>query len=62
MASYSGTSEKGNFQEALDLAVKKARAGIPAEQIKWTLTRTSGVNGGFRPQNDVTVEIDAEPS
>lgn len=62
MASYSGTSTNGNFQEALEQAVQKAAAGIPSEQIKWKLTAISGVHGGFAPQNDVTVDIDASAS
>jgi hypothetical protein len=62
MASYSGTSKKGNFQEALDLAVQNAAAGIPSEQIKWKLATVSGVHGGFAPQNDLTVDIEASAS
>lgn len=58
MALYKGTSTNGDFQEALKLAIDAAH-GSGAEQVQWTLVKVSGVHGGFRPQNDLTVEIEA---
>ena len=60
MKRFKGTSAKGNLEEALEHAIKNARKGLSgAEQIVWTLLVVSGVNGGFAPQNDLTVEIEA---
>ncbi|HEX4966784.1 MAG TPA: hypothetical protein VF173_38595 [Thermoanaerobaculia bacterium] len=59
MKRFSGTSKKGNLEEALDHAIKAARNGLSAERVEWTLLLVSGVNGGFAPQNDLTVEIEA---
>ena len=60
MKRFKGTLAKGSLEEALEHAIKAARKGLgSAERIVWTLLLVSGVNGGFAPQNDLTVEIEA---
>jgi hypothetical protein len=59
MQRFSGTSGKGDFHEALNLAIADAMSGLGTDLVKWTLLLVSGVNGGFRGQNDLTVEIEA---
>ena len=57
---YSGSSRKGDIQEALANAIEEARkASSGADfQVKWTLKKVSGVNGGISPLNIATVEIE----
>ena len=57
---YTGSSKKGNFQEALDDAIKKAHDAVPGadRQIRWTFKQASGVNGGISPLNTIAVEIE----
>src|SRR4051794_35092495 len=61
---YSGSSIKGNFEDALKDAINKARAAAPGadRQVRWTLKEVSGVNGGISPLNTLTVEIEAAVS
>jgi hypothetical protein len=56
----SGSSRKGNFEEALGAAIDEARKAMPGadRQVKWTLKKVSGVNGGIDPLNILTVEIE----
>jgi hypothetical protein len=58
---FSGTSKKGNLQEALELAVKTAMDAAPGadRQVKWALKGVAGLQGGLVPANDVTVIIEA---
>jgi hypothetical protein len=58
---FSGSSKKGNFEEALTDAINKARASAPGadRQVRWALKEVSGVNGGIDPLNILTVEIEA---
>ena len=57
-----GTSNKGDLQEALRIAVSAALAatGVADGRIKWKLECVSGVDGGFAPVSDLTVEISYE--
>jgi hypothetical protein len=56
---FSGTSSKGDFREALALAIAEAKQGLGITLVKWTLLLVTGVNGGFAGQNDLTVHIRA---
>src|SRR3954467_190309 len=58
---FSGVSKKGNIQEALDDAIKKALEAAPGadRQVKWKVKEVSGVHGGIVPLNTLTVEIEA---
>jgi hypothetical protein len=58
---FSGTSKKGNLQEAVELAIKTAMDAAPGadRQIRWALKGVSGLQGGLVPANDVTVTIEA---
>jgi hypothetical protein len=55
---FSGTSNNGDFQEALGLAIAAAKKKL-GELVNWKLLQIHGVNGGIRGQNDLTVEIEA---
>ena len=57
-----GISKKGDLQEAIDIAVAAALNSVPGAdmQIKWKLECVSGVEGGFAPKRDLTVEISYE--
>ena len=59
MARFPGTSNNGDFQEALMLAIAAAKEGLGADLVTWTLLLVYGANGGFVGQNDLTVEIEA---
>jgi hypothetical protein len=60
---FSGTSNNGDFQEALGLAIKAAEdelgKGGADFRITWYLLLVGGVRGGIIGQNDLTVEIAA---
>jgi hypothetical protein len=59
--SFSGTSKKGDFNEALDAAIKAAlsSARVPDGRAKWTLKEVSGLKGGIDDRNEITVTINA---
>jgi hypothetical protein len=61
---YSGSSRKGDIQEALADAIAAAHKAMPGAdvQVKWTLKKVSGVNGGIDPLNIATVEIEVPQS
>ena len=59
MKRFTGTSKKGNFEEALERAIKAAAVALKTERVIWTMLLVSGVSGGIAPQNDLTVEIEA---
>jgi hypothetical protein len=61
---YSGSSKKGEIQEALANAIAEAQKAMPGadRQFRWTLKKVSGVNGGIDPLNIATVEIEVTPS
>ena len=56
---FSGTSNKGDFREALASAIAEAKQGLGTDLVRWTLLLVTGVNGGFAGQNDLTVHIKA---
>ena len=61
---FTGTSDKGDFQEALGAAVQSAmesRQGAPDAMIEWKLKSVSGVNGGVAGFRKLTVSIEAKP-
>lgn len=57
---FEGTSDKGNFQEALDHAIAAAQAAEPGQDFitNWRLGSVRGEKGGFAPRNVITVEIE----
>jgi hypothetical protein len=57
---FSGSSRKGDVQEALANAIAEAHKAMPGadRQVRWTLKKVSGVNGGIDPLNIATVEIE----
>jgi hypothetical protein len=63
-ATFTGTSDKGDFEEALGAAVQSAmesRQGSSDAMIEWKLKSVSGVNGGFAGFRKLTVSIEAKP-
>jgi hypothetical protein len=58
---FQGTSKKGNFQEALDLAIAAAQKSAPGADrlVQWTLKEVSGRDGGIAGFREVTVTIEA---
>jgi hypothetical protein len=61
---FTGTSDKGDFEEALNAAVHSAmdsRQGHPDAMIEWKLKNVSGVNGGVAGFRKLTVSIEAKP-
>lgn len=57
---FSGSSRKGDVQEALAEAIAEAHKAAPGadRQVKWYIKKVSGVNGGISPLNIATVEIE----
>lgn len=58
---FDGTSTKGDFQEALTLAIKAAQSSttVPDDLVSWKLRKTTGEAGGIAGLNTVTVTIKA---
>jgi hypothetical protein len=61
---FQGTSKKGNFQEALELAIQAAQKAAPGadRQVLWTLKEAAGRHGGIAGLNEVTVTIESRIS
>lgn len=60
---YTGTSKKGDLQEALQLAIQAVVLPPGADRmVEWTLKEVSGRQGGFAGFNEVTVAIEARVS
>jgi hypothetical protein len=60
---FTGTSDKGDFEEALSSAVQSAmesRQGAADAMIEWKLKSVSGVQGGFAGFRKITVTIEAK--
>jgi len=53
----SGTSLKGNFNEALNIAIESAKRSLSTDYVNWSLFRTSGDDGGFVLNENLTVTI-----
>ena len=58
---FSGTSETGDFHEALKNAIADAKEGLTTDFVKWKLEYVSGQSGGFVQEDRLTVGISAEP-
>ena len=56
---FSGTSKKGDFNEALEAAIKAAMtsAHVVDGQAKWSMKEVSGIKGGIAGRNEITVTI-----
>jgi hypothetical protein len=61
---FKGTSNSGNVQKALDLAIRAAEDSATGADrlITWTLKDVSGRRGGIAGFNEVTVAIGAKIS
>jgi hypothetical protein len=61
---FSRSSRKGDVQEALANAIAEAHKALTGadRQVRWTIKKVSGVNGGIDPLNIATVEIEVAPS
>jgi hypothetical protein len=62
---YDGTDPDGNYQKALEAAIKKANdalsnGGRTADQkFDWTVVSVSGTRGGITGKRDLTVRVHA---
>jgi hypothetical protein len=56
---FRGTSAKGDFQEALGLAIQAAQQSAPGadRMVEWTFAGASGRHGGIAGFNELTVAI-----
>jgi len=61
---FSGTSKKGDVEEALHKAISAAMGSVrhPDAMVEWTLKRIAGKSGGFAGFREVTVTIEANVS
>ena len=61
---FRGTSAKGDFQEALGLAIQAAQQSAPGadRMVEWTFAGASGRHGGIAGFNELTVAILAKIS
>lgn len=57
---FEGTSNQGDFNEALQKAIAAALEGLSSTLITWRLLEVSGENGGFVGANNLTVTIEAQ--
>jgi hypothetical protein len=61
---FTGTSDKGDLDDALGAAVQSAmesRKGTADAMIEWKLKSISGVQGGIAGFRKLTVTIEAKP-
>ena len=62
---YEATDPEGNYQKALDAAIKKAETGlskggqISDQRFNWTVVSVSGTRGGITGKRDVCVRVHA---
>lgn len=54
---FKGESSNGDFQEALQDALKNAQGNGADKLVVWELEKVSGENGGFVGKNLLTVVI-----
>ena len=59
-ARFEGTSNQGDFTEALQNAIAAAKDGLSSTLVTWKLLEVSGQNGGFVGVNELTVSIQAD--
>jgi hypothetical protein len=59
MSNFSGTSKKGDIQDALTQAIETAKAKLTTDLVQWKLVTIEGENGGFVEEANLTVTIDA---
>jgi len=59
MPQFAGTSDKGNFQEALEEAKSIALKQLETDFIQYKVVTIEGTNGGFVLEDKLTVTIDA---
>ena len=57
---FEGTSNQGDFNEALQKAIAAALEGLSSTLITWRLLEVSGENGGVVGANNLTVAIEAQ--
>jgi len=59
---FSGTSRKGDVQEALQSAIAAAERSVrhPDAMVEWTLKSVAGRSGGIAGFNEITVTIEAK--
>lgn len=57
---FEGTSNQGDFTEALQNAIAAAKEGLITDFVTWKLLDISGQNGGFTAVNDLNVSIQAQ--
>jgi len=61
---YSGTSDKGEFEEALEAAIRsslEARKNVSDVMVDWKLKEVSGTQGGIGGFHKLTVTIEVKP-
>src|SRR5262250_1425476 len=60
ITTFSGASEDGSLQGALDAAIHNAAAAAPGadRQTVWRVTRISGLSGGIKPAKRVVVTVE----
>jgi flavin-binding protein dodecin len=57
--SFTGTSERGNLEEAIGHAIQQAKESLRTDFVTWAMKKISGHNGGFAQTNKVSVMIAA---
>ncbi len=62
---YEAADPEGNYQKALEAAIKKAETGlskggqIADQRFHWTVVSVSGTRGGITGSRDVSVKVHA---
>ncbi|TMQ70945.1 MAG: hypothetical protein E6K80_07040 [Candidatus Eisenbacteria bacterium] len=61
LTSFSGTSDEGSFEDALQAAVRSAAADAPSADrpTVWKVTRISGLTGGSKSAKRIIVTVEA---
>ena len=56
---YKGTSNTGDFKEALSDAIQTAKEELLTDYIEWELLKVNGKHGGFIQEDILDVNISA---
>ena len=60
LTNFSGASDKGSFEDALEAAIENASAAAPTGRATiWKVTRISGQSGGSHSPKRVIVTVEA---
>lgn len=58
MSIFTGVSNQGNLQEAIENAISVAKTSIQSDYVEWKIGDVTGKDGGFTLVKELTVTIE----